>query len=998
MARASPWNVTAKHRSEPATEKLTTRQPPTRNRQPPTDPVTNHRPFTAPIYNSHTMSTSSSIGPFRIGERVGSSVWLAEDTRNGKPIAIKLLTRQLPKEASKRDALIRDVRVSGALYHTFLVPILEILAHEDNLLMVMERVDGLAISRKVHGKPMEKEGFFRLAYQLASVVKYLHTKNILHGNIAGDSVLLTEDGHVKLGGLNLGNLLRRENASNAYQQKGSDPRTVMYLAPEQIANATMEERTDIFSVGVVLYEAATARLPFGGATATDVARAIVEGQPASPRAANPEIDPSVMSVLGACLFKDPFKRIKDARAFVEAVEKLDPTAATFAQQLEKKVTTTTAAASEKRRSILFVADVANADAKTAARMQQVLGEAVYLFDGQVIDPFATRMVAELPSVEAALEAGRKGEFDFSGDPLDVRMLLHAGELEVREGQPAGPAVEKAFETLQLLPPRTLFVSEELVKEGRGNVRLRDAGAKAGLKLFTIVAADPAPVEVEEVAPPPAPVAGPAGVAQAPGAGVAVGEAPPAPPLRPGRSPVLLIAAAAALLVLVVGAVGMMWMRSSRAAQDAPVATNTAPVKPGRATAENPRKVYVAPFVVDDPTLADRATAVRLGAIEILRTFPEIRVLEAPTPETATIAARMGPGAAGPEIVTSTGAQPVPLLDNASGMRAVVAEAIAQVQAQPRSFAAADALNSFADAVLARSQNDAVRADAALRASMQSDPRFLPAHLMAMQFFADAGKPADAIAAAKQVANLDPGNLDAARRVARASLATGDLQQAFAFYDQILDRQPNDPEALNLVARYAVSINDTAKFTTTLARLRQLPAMQITAHEPDLLAAAGRLGVAADKYYDVSANGGDNPSLSLKMGRLYVLRHTLTLAQDELKDLSQSDPLYGYPMLEAYMAAENRDAAGAKKSLQTAINASEPGDDSWTCAAEVFAILADTNGTLTALEKAAARKEPTAAYVLANPLFRYLSSDPRFAKVREQFMAQQEETRLALAQI
>src|SRR5215212_3839744 len=90
-------------------------------------------------------------GPFAIGERVGSSVWLADDTRNGKRVAVKLLTRQLPKDAAKRDALIRDVRVAAALYHTFLVPILEIVPEGDNLLMIMEPVEGEPISRKVVG-------------------------------------------------------------------------------------------------------------------------------------------------------------------------------------------------------------------------------------------------------------------------------------------------------------------------------------------------------------------------------------------------------------------------------------------------------------------------------------------------------------------------------------------------------------------------------------------------------------------------------------------------------------------------------------------------------------------------------------------------------------------------------------------------------------------------------------------------------------------------------
>jgi len=954
------------------------------------------------------MSTGQPLGPFVIGERVGSSTWLADDTRNGKRVAIKLLTRQLPKDQAKRDALIRDVRVAAALYHTFLVPILEIVPEGDNLLMVMEVVDGQAIARKVNGAPVERTEFFRIAYQLASVVKYLHTKNILHGNIAGDSVLITPEGQVRLAGLNIGNLLRREHASSAYQQKGSDPRGVAYLAPEQIAQATIEERTDIFSMGVVLYEVSTGRLPFNGPTATDVARAIVEAQPASPRAANPQIEKDVMAALGLCLFKDPFKRVSDVRQFVQALEKASPEATVFAQQLEKKVTTRPAAATDTRRTIIFIADVANYDAlaaedpalatQAAARMQQLLGESVYLFDGQVVDPFSARMVAELPTVEAALEAGRKGEFDVSpgqqeGEPLDVRMLLHAGEIEVQDGAAGGPAVEKALATLAHLPANTLYISEEFVKEGRGNVRLRDAGAKGGMKLYTIVAPEPESAPETEMTPSTAELEADA-AAEASAMAIAA-------KANSGKR-LFAFAAVGIFLLIAAAVVALMWMR--RGPRAAPVvATNTAPPAPIGATAENPKKVYVAPFVVDgtDPLLTERANAIRLGATEILRTFPELRLVESTAPDTALVSARVRPGAAGPELVATAGATssaPVALLDTASGIRAVVEQALAEAKAKPRNFTIAAALNSYADAVVAKTQNDPARTDASLRAALASDPNFLPAQLMAMQFYADNGRNAEALTAARQVATLDPNNLDAARRVARASIAGGDLQQAFAFYDLILDRQPNDAEALNLVARYAVSVNDTARFNATLARLKKVPALEVTAHEPDLLAAAGRLGVAADRYYDLTETGGGNAALALKIGRLYVLRHTLTLAEDELKRLEKNDPLYGYPMLKAYIAAENRNAAEARKELQSALTAADPGDDSYTAAAEVHAILNDTSAVLSSLEKAAQRKEPTSAYVLANPLFRYLESDPRYQKLRADLTAQQDEVRRALAAV
>jgi tetratricopeptide (TPR) repeat protein len=956
------------------------------------------------------MSSNQPLGPYVIGERVGASVWLAEDTRNGKAVAVKLLTKALPKEPARRDSMIRDIRVAAALYHSFLVPILEIAPYGDNLVMVMEVVDGQPITRKLGGRPVDRTEFFRLAFQLASVVKYLHTKSILHGNINGDSVMVTPAGEVKLGGLNLSNLARREKTSHAYQQKGSDARLVSYMAPEQIATQTIDERTDIFSFGVVLYEIATGKLPFGGATAPDVARAIVEAQPASPRSVNPQIDNAVLGVLGACLFKDPFKRQKDMKAVVEAIEKVDEDAVRFAAQLEKRVTLAPAQ-TESRRTILFVADVANYDAlaaedpeaaaRAAARMQQILGESVYLFDGKVIDPLGTRMIAELPSVDSALEAGRKGEFDFSpgqleGDPLDVRMLLHAGEVEMQDGVAAGPAVERAFHTLAQLPSNTLFISEDFVRVGRGNVRLRDAGARGGVKLFTIVPAEPVPTAPTEMTPTTAELAEEE-------AAEAAAEIAAMKTARSKRK--MMIAAAAAVVILVLAGAGVMWMRRGTTdSKPATVVATPASQQPSLPTAANPRAIYLAPFTVEtptDPALAERATAIHLGALQILRTFPELRVVEAPVRESAPFSARVRVGPSGAEIIPTAGtkaAAPAALLDSASGIRAIVQYVVSEVRAQPRSYAVADALNSFADAVVARSVNDAARTDSSLRASLASDPNFLPAQLLAMEYFTATGNGADALAAAKQVVALDPQNLGAARRVARESLIIGDLQQAFALFDVVLKLEPKDAEALNHVARYAISAGDTAKFTATLARMRGLPAMQVSVHEPDVVAASGRIDSAIQRYYVVEEKVKGSPALALKIGRLSVLRHSLEIADIELKQLAQTDPLYGYHMLRAYIAAEKKQRDEALQELQAATAAAVPGDDTWTCAAEVHAILDDTQGVIDSLERAAQRKEPTAAYVLAHPLYRYLENEARFQKLRETLVAQQAEIRTALAQV
>jgi hypothetical protein len=181
-------------------------------------------------------------------------------------------------------------------------------------------------------------------------------------------------------------------------------------------------------------------------------------------------------------------------------------------------------------------------------------------------------------------------------------------------------------------------------------------------------------------------------------------------------------------------------------------------------------------------------------------------------------------------------------------------------------------------------------------------------------------------------------------------------------------------------------------------LKRVPSVQVEAHAPDLVVQAGQLDRAVQQYYAVEEAVPNNAALALKIGRLSVLRHSLEIADVELNKLRVSDPLYGYHMLSAYIAAEKKQRDVASKELGIALGAAVQGDQSWTCAAEVHAILNDTPGALAALQKAAQRKEPSAGYVLTNPLFRYLENDAKFQNVRAQFAKQQDETKVALLEI
>jgi tetratricopeptide (TPR) repeat protein len=950
-------------------------------------------------------ATGTILQNYRLIQRVSPSVWKAEDTRTGKTVAVKILSKGLPKDPAKREALIREVRQSAALYHSFLVGIQELTAVGESLLLVMEWLDGQSIGERAKTKVLDRQEFFRVFYQIGDALKLLHGRNLVHGNIAGDSIILLPSGQAKLAGLNIGNMMPRQGQPSQFQQKGADIKAVSYMAPEQITAQAVGPMTDVFSIGVVMYEAATGKLPYLAATAGDVAHKIVNENPASPKAANPNIDNSILSLMGGSLFKDSFKRFKDAKALVDAINRLDVDASKFAAEVAKAAAAPPAGSqitAIAKGAILFIADVANYDelqstnpaaaAKSAARMQQILSEAVYLFDGKVLDPFGPRMIAELATVDAAVEAGRKGEFDFSqdqqeGEVIPVRMLLHAGEIQARDGSVTGPGVDKALAVLPHLPPLVLHVTEDFARKGKAQVRYRDAGAKGGVKLATIVPPEP---KVEHETAVDTAVEEAAAVEEARREEAAAAEAAAA---KKKKQRTMMMGLAAAVVVVIAGAIAMLMRRNPDAATAAASKPKLAAAAP--ISASNPRKVLL-DISGADPAVADRANAIRLVVTSVLASFPELRIADSAGPDVSGFSAKVQTGTAGPEIVVGT-SPPAPVTDVAGGVEPVLQYVTSQLKIPMRGAAAPQAYNAYADAIAAQGLNDAPKQDAALRAAMKADPNFLPAQLMAMKFFTDQKKPFDAVEAAKHVLAAQPDNLDAARMVARTSLSTGDLASAFTGYAAILRKNPDDAEALNAVGRYAVAAGDIPKLSAVLKRLKSAPG-KAEVHEPDALLAAGRIDQAVDRYYTVEEAVPNNPALSLKIGRIAVLRHSMPIAELELKKLETSDPLYGVHILKAYLAAQSGNKAGAEEELKTAFTASTPGDDYWTSVAEVQALAGNTTGILDALERAAIRKEPSAAYVMNDPLFSFLESDPRFQKIKESFLAQQNEIRSALATV
>lgn len=985
--------------------------------------------------NQTVLAAGASLLHFRLINRLGddrSSVWSAEDTRTGRQVAIKILAKRMPSDKARRDQVLRDVRQIAAIAHPFLPSILEVNVDGDFLFMVMELIEGETLTRFLRGKGVARQNFFGFAFFIGEALNYLHNRGMVHLNVTGDSILVTPDHRVKLVGLNLENLTPRKEGA-ATTPRIEDPRFVSYMPPEYIAGRPVDARSDLFSLGIVLYEALTGRVPFVGTTASEIAQKILRDQPASPHSLNPAAEPAAIALLGRCIFKDPAKRYASAKAFVDDVRKSDPTVAKLPMTapspspslapppsvpapapaiaaepalaaatptVETPLAESTIPAAPKvalTDMALVVADLpgyetirqsdpARAD-RLAGKLQQILGEAIYLFDGRVPDPFGPRIVGELPGAKGAIDAARKALIDIEDfnvsshrEAIDARIVVHYGAAGESGSRVVGPALEIANEALASLPSLRLHVSESALKQAQMKPAGPAVGRVKGVGFFQ-PEASPEAVEVLDAE---------AAIPDADGREGADGEAVASGPART-KFPLSVIAAAAiVVIVVVVGLVSaVMWKKGRASNLNAPARVATGQSR--QRQMPQVRTVAIDPFTVEsaDPQSAVLGAKLRLATIEVLRSQPQILIGDDKSPGVIRFGAQIRDATAGLEFVPISGSQPgqpAAISTIADTSSRYVTWILDQLKLPPDKFVmpAAAVFEQFATAVAeyyAPGGADSPIPVSLMQSVIKADENFLPAQRFALKLFAEKGDEEAALAAGNKVLELDPNNIEVLRQVARWNARNGDPVAALTRFRTILGRDPMDGEALEAVGLYALGVGDEARFRKVLGRIGKQPPGTSMLHEPDFTFYSGHMDRAVLQYYDVETQDPNNPVLNLKIGRIAVLRHSMQMAQVELEKLQKLDPSYGYHLLKAYMLAEQRDTAGATAELKIAQGAARWSDQPFTASAEVYAIANDAHGVVESLKTAADRGEPTGFYILNNPIFRYLENDAQFAQVR-----------------
>ncbi|HEY7546295.1 MAG TPA: protein kinase, partial [Blastocatellia bacterium] len=251
------------------------------------------------------------ISHYRIISKLGAGgmgeVWLAEDKRLRRKVAIKLLTAELTRDPIRLNRFEQEAQAASALNHPNIVTIYDIGESEAGRFIVMEFVEGHTL-RELIGQGFQLGMLAQLGGQIAKALSVAHAAGITHRDIKPDNIMARDDGYVKILDFGLARLVpTQEDAEEAIQHKTSEGAlvgTVAYMSPEQARSEPVTHASDIFSLGLIFYEMATGRRPFVTVSMLGTLNAITTQQPDRPSRLNPEISLALETLILRMLEKD----------------------------------------------------------------------------------------------------------------------------------------------------------------------------------------------------------------------------------------------------------------------------------------------------------------------------------------------------------------------------------------------------------------------------------------------------------------------------------------------------------------------------------------------------------------------------------------------------------------------------------------------------------------------------------------------------------------------
>ena len=265
----------------------------------------------------------TTLSHFRITDKLGEGgmgeVWLAEDTRLGRKVALKTLP---PKSAESEDRLRRfedEARAASALNHPGIAHIYDVGEADGIHFIAMEHINGESLDRRLARSTLTTNEITDIGVRLADALAAAHDQGVTHRDIKPSNLMMTPERRLKVLDFGLAKLRPAfgegggEDTAQTMTQPGVVMGTVQYMSPEQALGKDADNRSDIFSTGIVLYQMATGQLPFSGSTPTETIMEIVRSEPRPVAELSPVTPLELERIVRKCLEKDPSRRYQSAR-------------------------------------------------------------------------------------------------------------------------------------------------------------------------------------------------------------------------------------------------------------------------------------------------------------------------------------------------------------------------------------------------------------------------------------------------------------------------------------------------------------------------------------------------------------------------------------------------------------------------------------------------------------------------------------------------------------
>ena len=267
-----------------------------------------------------------SFGPYRIVEKLGDGgmgvVYRAQDVRLHRDVAVKFLSPAFGSASQPIDRLLREAQAASALSHPHICAVFDVGQAGDQPFIVMELLDGTTLARHAAGRALDVPSLLRWGTQIADALDTAHAKGVVHRDLKPGNVFITARGDAKIVDFGLAKFVDPQDGSSperaevmtrtALTEPGTPMGSAAYMSPEQVRGQSLDGRTDLFSLGILLYELATGARPFAGGTGADVAAAILHEIPQAPTRLNPRLPARFDDIVGKLLEKDPVLRYRSA--------------------------------------------------------------------------------------------------------------------------------------------------------------------------------------------------------------------------------------------------------------------------------------------------------------------------------------------------------------------------------------------------------------------------------------------------------------------------------------------------------------------------------------------------------------------------------------------------------------------------------------------------------------------------------------------------------------